>query len=117
MKRRLLIVGIFLSFLGAAWLVYIARRPLPSDGVDRYFTVRANRGEATMAFVVFFGGIGLILADAFVYNPKAERQEAKRRALQQAILDLLPLARESQKDLNTYIKEVYDRTGLFWLDV
>ncbi len=59
------------------------RDPLPADGVNAFFAVRAKRGAATLAFCVLFLGLGLILADALTRNPQAEGIEHQKEVLRE----------------------------------
>ena len=117
MKKYWFIIGLCLSLLGAAWLIIVVRYPVPSDSEIAYFAVRAKRGEATLAFCILFLGLGLVLADALIRNPQAERIEREKEVLREEIAGLLLLANQTQQELNIHIQQVYGRTGLIGLEL
>lgn len=100
--------GLLLSILSASWVVYIVNFPPP--GFNR------ARGRATIALILFFLGLGLILLDTFSTDPPPEKRELED-SLREEILAMLPAARESQRGLNEYVYQTMGKPGILSLQL
>ena len=113
MKKYRFILGLTLAVFSSAWLIYLVRLPLaaPFGQPSR----SALKGEVALAVISFCFGVGLILFDAFLRNPRLEELEKEEKALRSEILASLSETPESQQELNAYINQVFGKTGIFGL--
>lgn len=110
MKNYRLVLGLLLSVLSSAWLIYLVRLPLMGNiGVPN----RSNsRGGVAIAAILFCVGIILILRDAFVRNPRLEKMAEEEKILRDEIFTILPESGMSQAELNVYINNTKGKTGI-----
>ena len=109
MKKYQFSLGLTISILAAAWLIYLANLPLPARSMQR--------GAIPFGTTLLLLGIAIILYDTFSRNRERERLEAIEKSMRHEISTLQEYTSISDIDLNTYIRNVTGKPGISSLNV
>jgi len=109
MKKYQFFLGVTISILAGAWLIYLANLPLPERSLQR--------GAILLATTLFLAGIAIILYDTFSRNRSREQIDTVEKSLRHEISTLQKYANVNDIDLNSYIRNVTGKPGISSLNV
>jgi hypothetical protein len=111
------VAGLVLTLLGLIVIIYFGSIKPLNVPFSRWNQAMAPIHLGWMAGMLLCGvGLILILADTFLSNGRAEKQEINQRELRETILRELPECGMTEQQLNQFISARYGRTGILGLN-